>query len=133
MTSALSNVFISSPKTISRPGSAWRRKRETAAPVLDHEPAPEHSAEVREVRHARLGADELAKRGRDHAGEVVSEKIACAEQPLDVAPEHVQREHVEENVRGPAVQKAVGEELPDPEAVPDRPKREPRLQQVAGH
>ena len=82
----------------------------------------------------------------EHAGEVVREVEARAEQPLDLAAEHVEREHVEEDVRDAAVQEAVADELPGLEAGAGlqagarRPKGEPlderqvgrRLQQEDG-
>src|SRR5438034_1145280 len=75
---------------------------------------------------------QLGERSRDEAGKIVKKEVARAEEPLDVAPEHVQPEHVEEDVRDPAVQETVGDELPDPESVPWRPQCEPCLQQPAG-
>ncbi len=74
---------------------------------------------------------EVADRRREHAHEVVGGEKARAEQALEVGAEHVQREHVEEDVREVRVQEAVGDELPELEvgrrrwARCRRPQREP--------
>src|SRR6185369_3483449 len=62
------------------------------------------------------GHHEMANRRADHRGEVVLRVEARAEEALDLAAEHVEREHVEENVRRVRVQEAVGDELPGLEA-----------------
>src|SRR5438067_4138633 len=53
-----------------RVAKALHPEREAAAPVLDHEPAAEHAAEVREVRHAgrrlRYAEQELERRKAEH-------------------------------------------------------------------
>ena len=60
--------------------------------------------------------DELRDRRADHADQVIDEEALRPEQALDLAAEHVQRQHVEQQVRQAAVQEAVGDELPDLEA-----------------
>ncbi len=51
-------------------------------------------------------------RRADDARQVVEEITPRAEQPLDIRTEHVQREHVEEQMRPAAMQEAIGEQLP---------------------
>ena len=71
----------------------------------------------------------------DHAGEVVQREEARAEEPLDLAAEHVEREHVEEDVREVGVQEAVGDELPGLEMRLEparRPQRERARVEHAG-
>ena len=48
----------------------------------------------------------------DDADQVVFEIAARAEDALDVRAEHVEREHVEEDVRDAAVQERISDELP---------------------
>ena len=83
--------------------------------------------------------EELRHRSTDDAQQVIDEVAACAEQLLDIAAKHVQRQHVEEQVRRSRMQKAVGEELPGAEGRragklvrSERPEREARNQQGPG-
>ncbi len=91
-------------------------------------------------RVARRGEHELRERGGHHRGEVVLHVALRADGPLDLAAEHVQREHVEEQMHQAAVQEAVGHHLPRLEAGRaaeqrrrvERPEGEPRDQHVGG-
>lgn len=58
------------------------------------------------------GHDELHDRGRHHAGQIVGEEAAPAPDTLQIATEHEQGEHVEQQMRRATVQEAVGHQLP---------------------
>src|SRR5260221_356469 len=76
---------------------------------------PEHAARcadgrIEPARHQR--DQQLRDRGRNHADEVIDEIAPGAENLLDRAAEHVQREHVEEKMQDAAMQERVRHELP---------------------
>ena len=58
--------------------------------------------------------------------EVELQEVARPPDPLQLSPEHPQRQHVEHDVEDPAVQKHVGGELPDPELVQHERGTNPR-------
>jgi hypothetical protein len=76
----------------------------------------------------------LQQRGDDRADEVVDGEIARTEGALDGTAEHVQREHVEQDVRDAAMHERTGDDLPHPEqAGAERPQREIHHQKLAHH
>ena len=123
-----------------------RREQQHDAPLRKRHPEGQQQAE-HAARRAHRGdgprvdvADDhqLGDRRADDAHQVVGDEAAGAEQPLDLAAEHVQREHVEEQVGESTVQEAVREQLPHLEPWRARklrrgrrPEREPAQQERA--
>src|SRR6185437_12404794 len=70
----------------------------------------------------------------DHGDEVVAQKKTAAPAPLQIAAEHPHAKHVEKNVEQSAVQKLVGEQLPDIKLVQHqgRHQTEIKLQPIPG-
>jgi ribonuclease Z len=130
------------------PGRHRDRREQQHDPALrighaEREQQPEHAAGGaygRQWRQVHVAGDhQLRDRGADHADEVILQEVRRPEQPLDLAAEHVQREHVEQQVRQAAVHESVGEQLPDLERRCVRelrrssgPQRERTDQQVPG-
>ena len=63
-----------------------------------------------------LHHDQLRHRRHDGANEVIDDEVARAEGTLDDAAEHVQRDHVEQDVGHAAMHECVAHQLPRPEA-----------------
>src|SRR5688500_10880599 len=76
----------------------------SAAPVLDHEPAADHAAEVREMRHAGGGAghaeDELERREREYEDARRQRDRRKEEQHAPVREIHAEREQQTVNPAG---------------------------------
>ena len=118
-----------------------RHQQEEHAVVREVDRVGEQEAE-HAARRAHGGIDlarerhhhELRDRGGHDADEVVRGVAARADHLLQRASEHVQREHVEEEVREPAVQEAVGDDLPELEAhLPAGRRRGAERPQGEGH
>ena len=118
------------------------------APRVQHAESEEHAEDTAGGADRRVGLsrgrhhDELDERGGDHGRPVELEIAPRAERVLDVAPDHVQREHVQEEMPDAAVQQRGREELPPVEPddgvqlgndeASNRPEREDRERGVAG-
>ena len=70
------------------------------------------------------------KHDRQHActdagDEIELQEILRPPDAFELGTEHPQRQHVEHNVKDPAVQEHVGDELPDPEIAKDERRMQP--------
>src|SRR6056297_2417239 len=109
-----------------------RRNQQQYLPVREHEAVGQQDAEDA-ARCADGGIDLRLEHGhqqlhdaRPHdADQIVDREITRPPETLDVAAEHPQREHVEQQVGQITVQEAVGDELPGREILgAGRPQRE---------
>ena len=85
--------------------------------------------DVRPVQLLRCGERQQGKQHREDARadpghEVELQEVPRAPDPLELGAEHPQRQHVEEDMKQPAVQEHVGAELPDPEPVDDEERNQ---------
>ena len=117
---------------------AAREKHAVGEQETEHAARGAHCRICRSARERR--DHELRERSRYHAGEVIDNVAALAEDPLDRGTEHVEREHVEHEMHQAAVQEAVGDDLPGQEShgshcarAAERPKGEERDELLCRH
>jgi len=57
--------------------------------------------------------DDVQYRAADHRDEIIFKEKFLSPAPLQIAAEHPQRQHVEQQMKQPAMEKLVGEQLPE--------------------